>query len=98
MSKNAIKTVLLLGTLTGLLLVGGDLIGGRQGLYIGLAFSVLMNFASYFFADKIALATYGAQPVTETENSEAYRRVAPMVGNLARRMGIPMPRLWLISD
>jgi heat shock protein HtpX len=98
MSKNAVKTVLLLGGLTALLLVGGELIGGRQGLYIGLAISVLMNFASYFFAEKIALATYSAQPVTETENPEVYRRVAPVVSRLAQRMGIPMPKLWLIPD
>jgi heat shock protein HtpX len=98
MSKNAVKTVLLLGFMTALLLVGGEAIAGRQGLYIGLAFSVLMNFASYFFADKIALATYGSQPVTETDNPDVYRRVAPIVRNLAHRMGIPMPKLWLIND
>jgi len=98
MSKNAVKTVLLLGGLTALLLAGGELIGGRQGLYMGLAISALMNFVSYFFAEKIALATYRAQPVTETENPEAYRRVAPMVRNLTQRMGLPMPRLWLIPD
>lgn len=98
MSKNALKTVLLLGGLTALLLAGGELIGGRQGLYMGLALSALMNFVSYFFAEKIALATYSAQPVTETENPEAYRRVAPMVRNLCHRMNLPMPRLWLIPD
>ena len=98
MSKNALKTVLLLGGLTALLLAGGELIGGRQGLYMGLALSALMNFVSYFFAEKIALATYSAQPVTEAENSEAYRRVAPMVRNLCHRMNLPMPRLWLIPD
>ena len=98
MSKNAIKTVLLLGGLTGLLLAGGELIGGRQGLIIGLAISVLTSGISYFFAEKIALATYSAQPVTETENPDAYRRVAPMVRNLAHRMNIPMPKLWLIPD
>jgi heat shock protein HtpX len=98
MSKNAVKTVLLLGVLTALLLAGGELIGGRQGLYIGLAISVLMNFAGYFFADKIALATYRAQAVSETEYPEVYRRVAPMVRNLAHRMNIPMPKLWLIPD
>jgi len=98
MSKNAVKTVLLLGGLTALLLAGGELIGGRQGLYIGLALSALMNFVSYFFAEKIALATYSAQPVTETENPEAYRRVAPMVRNLCQRMGLPMPKLWLIPE
>jgi heat shock protein HtpX len=98
MSKNAIKTVLLLGGLTGLLLAGGELIGGRQGLIIGLAISILTSGVSYFFAEKIALATYSAQPVTETENPDAYRRVAPMVRNLAHRMNIPMPKLWLIPD
>src|SRR5882724_2510412 len=98
MSKNAIKTVLLLGGLTGLLLAGGELIGGRQGLIIGLAISILTSGVSYFFAEKIALATYSAEPVTETENPDAYRRVAPMVRNLAHRMNIPMPKLWLIPD
>jgi heat shock protein HtpX len=98
MSKNALKTVLLLGGLTALLLAGGELIGGRQGLYIGLAMSALMYFVSYFFAEKIALATYRAQPVTETENPEVYRRVGPIVRNLAQRMNLPMPRLWLIPD
>ena len=98
MSTNALKTVLLLGGLTALLLAGGELIAGRQGLYIGLVMSFVMNFASYFFADKIALATYGAQPVTETDNPEVYRRVAPMVRNLCQRMGLPMPKLWVIPD
>src|SRR3954468_23980579 len=98
MSANAFKTVLLLGGLTGLLLAGGEMIGGRQGLIIGLAISILTSGVSYFFAEKIALATYSAQPVTETENPDAYRRVAPMVRNLAHRMNIPMPKLWLIPD
>jgi heat shock protein HtpX len=98
MSKNALKTVLLLGGLTALLLAGGELIGGRQGLYMGLIISALMNFVGYFFSEKIALATYRAQPVTEAENPEAWRRVEPMVRNLCHRMGLPMPRLWLIED
>ncbi|HLN04131.1 MAG TPA: zinc metalloprotease HtpX [Bryobacteraceae bacterium] len=92
------KTVLLLGLLSGLLVVGGRAMGGRNGLYIGLAIAVVMNFAGYFFSDKIALASYSAQPVTETENPEVYRRVAPIVGGLAQRMGLPMPKLWLISE
>jgi heat shock protein HtpX len=57
-----------------------------------------MNFAGYFFSDKIALATYSAQPVTETENPEVYRRVAPIVRNLTERMGLPMPKLWVIAE
>jgi heat shock protein HtpX len=98
MSTNTLKTALLLGLLSGLLLVGGQAIAGRQGLYYGLGFAILMNFASYFFSEKIALMSYSAQPVTETENPEAYHRVAPIVRGLAQRMGLPMPKLWLIPD
>jgi heat shock protein HtpX len=97
-SGNTIKTVLLLGALSALLLVGGQALGGRNGLYLGLFFAVAMNFAGYFFSDKIALATYSAQPVTETENPEVYRRVAPIVRNLTQRMRLPMPRLWVIAE
>ncbi len=95
---NTIKTVLLLGLLSGLLVVGGRAMGGRNGIYIGLALAVMMNFAGYFFSDKIALASYSAQPVTEAENPEVYRRVAPIVRGLTQRMGLPMPRLWLLPE
>jgi heat shock protein HtpX len=98
MTTNTLKTVLLLGLLSGVLLFAGEALGGRNGLYMGLFFAVLMNFAGYFFSEKIALASYSAQPVTETENPEVYRRVAPIVRNLTQRMGLPMPKLWLIPD
>jgi heat shock protein HtpX len=97
-SGNTIKTVLLLGLLSGLLLFIGQAWGGRNGLYLGLALAVVMNFVGYFFSDKIALASYSAQPVTETEKPEIYRRVAPIVANLTRRMGLPMPKLWIIAE
>ncbi|MBV8808831.1 MAG: zinc metalloprotease HtpX [Acidobacteriaceae bacterium] len=95
---NTVKTVLLLGVLSGLLLFLGDFFGGRDGLYIGLILAIGMNFFSYFFSDKIALATYSAQPVTPEQNSSVYVRVYPIVAGLAQRMGIPMPKLWLIPD
>lgn len=95
---NALKTALLLGLLSAVLLVGGEALGGRNGLYIGLAIAAVMNFGSYFFSDKIALATYSAQPVSEQENPEIYRRVAPIVRNLTQRMGLPMPKLYVIND
>lgn len=95
---NAIKTVLLLGLMSGLLLVGGEMIGGRQGLLIGLAMAIIFNFASYFFSDKIVLATYSAQPVTPEQNGFVYSRIAPMVERLVQRMSIPMPKLWLLPD
>lgn len=96
-TTNTLKTVMLLGLLSGLLLVGGQALGGRGGLYGAMALVVLLNVASYFFSDRIALAMYQAQPVTETENGDVYRRLAPLVGNLCRRMELPQPRLWLIA-
>ena len=95
---NTVKTVLLLGLLSGLMLFLGEAFGGRNGLYIGLFLAIAMNFVSYFFSDKLALATYSAQPVTPQQNSSVYARVAPIVAGLAQRMSIPMPKLWVIDD
>jgi heat shock protein HtpX len=97
-TTNTLKTVALLGLLSAILIVGGQALAGRSGMYIGLFFAVAMNFGSYFFSEKIALSTYNAQPVTPTENPEVYARVQPLVANLCQRMGLPMPRLWLIPD
>lgn len=98
MTTNTLKTALLLGLLTAVLLIGGQAVGGRQGLYIALFFAIVMNLSGYFFSDRIALSMYSAQPVTEADNPEVYRRVEPIVRNLTQRMGLPMPRLWLIPD
>jgi heat shock protein HtpX len=95
---NALKTVLLLGLMSAVLLVGGEAIGGRQGLEWGLLLAVGMNFFSYFFTDKLALMSYSAQPVTPDENSEVYARLAPIVSGLSQKMGLPMPKLWLLPE
>lgn len=95
---NGLKTAILLGALSALLVLGGGAIAGRNGLYLGLGIAVAMNFFSYFFSDKIALATYSAKPVSPTQNAEVYTRVGPIVENLTSRMGLPMPKLWLIPD
>src|SRR3984885_384230 len=95
---NGVKTVLLLGVLSGVLLAGGEMLGGRHGLAIALVIAVGLNFFSYFFSDKMALAMYSAQPVTPQENPDVYARVFPIVQSLTQRMGLPMPRLWLIQD
>jgi heat shock protein HtpX len=95
---NSIKTVLLLGLLSGLLLWGGERFGGQNGLMMGLALAVAMNFFSYFFSEKLALMSYSAQPVTPQENPDVYARVYPLVQSLTQRMGLPMPKLWLIPD
>jgi heat shock protein HtpX len=95
---NTLKTAILLAILTALLVIGGGAVMGRNGLYLGLLLAGVMNFAGYFFSEKIALLSYSAQPVTATGNSEIYRRVAPIVSRLCQRMQLPMPRLWLIPQ
>lgn len=91
---NSIKTVLLLGALTGLLMFIGGLIGGRGGVYIAFIFAVIMNFGSYWFSDKLVLRMYNAQEVTESQAPELYG----MVSNLALRGGLPMPRVYVIPQ
>ena len=68
---NNVKTVLLLGLLTGVILFIGSF-WGQQGLAIALVMSVMMNFASYFFSDKIALSMYRAQPATRDQAPELF--------------------------
>jgi heat shock protein HtpX len=71
---------------------------GPGGLYVGLILAAAMNFSSYFFSEKIALMSYSAQPVTPTDHPDIYRRVAPIVVRLTERMGLPMPRLWVLPE
>jgi heat shock protein HtpX len=92
--SNSIKTVLLLGLLTGLILVFGELLGGPQGMMIAFVFSVLLNFGSYWFSDKIVLAMYRAREVKEAEAPELYS----IVHNVALRAGMPMPRVYIIPN
>ena len=91
---NTIKTVLLLGLLTGLFILAGDLLGGQPGMVMAFFFAVVMNFGAYFFSDKLALAAYRARPVTEAELPEVY----DMVRRLAQRHQMPMPRIYLVPS
>src|SRR3989344_8430044 len=84
---NQIKTVLLLGVLTGLLLLFGSLFG-REGLIIALVFVVLMNIITYFFSDKIALAMYRARQIKRNELPWLHK----MVKEIAKEAKIPEPR------
>src|SRR5690242_20005541 len=97
-SNNSLKTVALLGLLSAILIVGGRSLAGERGIYYGLAIAVVMNFASYFFSDKLALAMSGAQPLTPESAPQAYARIAPIVGNIAHRMNIPMPKLYITPE
>ena len=89
---NTLKTTVLLATLSGLLLVIGDLLGGQSGLVIALGLAVVMNIGSYWFSDKIVLAMYRAQPVGP--GHPLYQ----IVERLSRRAGLPMPKVYLIPD
>lgn len=97
-SNNGLKTAALLGLLSAILIVGGRALAGTRGIEYGLVIAVVMNFASYFFSDKIALAMSRAQPLTPESAPEAYARIAPMVRSIAQRMGIPMPRLYCTPE
>lgn len=88
---NTFKTALLLTGMTLLLLLIGSAFGER-GLVLAFAFAILMNGVSYFFSDKIALAMYRAQPVTREQLPRAYQ----VVERLTQRMGIPMPKMYVI--
>jgi heat shock protein HtpX len=95
---NGLKTALLLGLMSGLLIVGGRVIAGERGMTIALFIAVGMNFFSYFFSEKIALASSGAIRVSETDNPQIFYRLAPIVKGLCDRMGLPMPRLWVMDE
>jgi heat shock protein HtpX len=87
---NGAKTVLLLGALSGLLLVLGELAGGSQGLMLAFAFAVVMNIGSYWFSDKIVLRMYQAREVG------AEHPLYQSVARLAQRAGLPMPKVYII--
>lgn len=95
---NSLKTVMLLGALSGIFLAGGAAIGGQNGLIVGLGIAVAMNFFSYYFSEKMALMMSGAQPVTPEENAQVWYRIQPMTAELCRRMGLPLPRLWVLPE
>ena len=89
--RNGLKTAALLGLLTSLILIIGYSFGGSTGLVIAVLVSIGMNAATYFWSDKIALRTMGAQPVTEAQAPQLYA----MVRELATQAGQPMPRLYI---
>ncbi|MGD9609195.1 MAG: zinc metalloprotease HtpX [Desulfovibrionaceae bacterium] len=89
-----IKTALLLGLLTVLILAVGQALGGRGGLVIAFVFAMLMNVGSYWFSDKIVLSMYGAQELAPDDAPALHT----MVEELARNAGIPKPRVMIVPQ
>jgi heat shock protein HtpX len=89
---NGLKTALLLGAMSGLLLVLGEALGGAQGLMTGFIFALIMNFGSYWFSDKIVLSMYRARQVGPGH------RLFTIVEQLAHRGGLPMPKVYVIPQ
>jgi len=90
--SNVIKTALLLGVLSALLMGIGQALGGAQGLLLGFMFAVVTNFGSYWFSDKIVLSMYSAREVGPDH------RLYQVVSRLANRSGLPMPRVYIIPE
>lgn len=90
---NQIKTTILLASLSALLLSLGYLFGGTTGLHIAFFMALIMNGVSYFFSDKIVLNMYKATPL----DKQQYAHIYTIVKDLAQRMQIAMPRLWLVN-
>ncbi|HEV8268535.1 MAG TPA: zinc metalloprotease HtpX [Thermoanaerobaculia bacterium] len=91
---NRLKTLILLASLTALLLFLGQIVGGRQGVVIALVLAGVMNLGSYWFSDKIVLATYRAREVSPAEAPEFYGAIQ----ELSTRGSIPMPRVYVIPE
>ena len=90
---NQIKTLLLLAIMSSLLIIAGGALGGKTGINIALVLALLMNFITYFYADKIVLSMYQARRLDEHE----YKWIYDMVHELTQKMGLPMPKLWIID-
>ena len=91
---NTTKTVVLMTLMMVLLMLVGSLLGGRQGMMIAFAFSLVMNFGSYWFSDKIVLMMYRAKEVTEAEAPRLYSIVA----RVSQEAQLPMPRVYIINS
>jgi heat shock protein HtpX len=89
---NTFKSTLLLVVLTLFLILIGDYFGGQNGMVLAFLISVVFNFGTYFFSDKIALKMYNAQPVTREQLPRAYAAVE----RLTAKQGLPMPQIYVL--
>ena len=93
-TTNYFRTAVLLATLTGIIVICGNLLGGTTGMIIALAFAAVMNFVSYWFSDKIVLATYRAKPISP----EQAPRLHAMVDRMVAGAGLPKPKLYVLPQ
>ncbi|HVB79339.1 MAG TPA: zinc metalloprotease HtpX [Candidatus Binataceae bacterium] len=91
--RSAIKTTILLGALTGLLILIGGVFGGRSGAELAFLVALAMNFFSYWFSDKMVLKAYGAKELDAAAAPELYS----IVQELAQEAHIQVPRMYLID-
>ncbi|MCF6187496.1 MAG: zinc metalloprotease HtpX [Desulfobulbaceae bacterium] len=92
--NNTIKTFILMAALTALFMVGGQALGGQQGMIIALVIALGLNFFSYWNSDKLALAMNKAREVSEAEAPDLHR----MVAGLAQRAGLPKPKVYVVDN
>lgn len=95
---NSFKTVILLGLLTGCLLVIGKHLGGNAGMALALLLSLGVNLFSWWFSDRMVLSMYRAHEVAGEVASPKIREIRSVLEGLARRGGVPVPRLFVIDD
>jgi heat shock protein HtpX len=91
---NSIKTVLLLGSLTGLFMFAGGALAGQSGIILGFSFAAVLNLGAYWFSDKLVLKMHNARLVEQHEAPELYGIVA----NLTQKSGMPSPRLYIVDN
>jgi len=91
---NLLKTTFLMALLTALLVWVGDLLMGRQGMWLFLVIAGVMNFGAYWFSDKLVLKMYRAQPVTAAEAPELHA----IVRELTQRGNLPMPAVYVVPS
>ena len=89
-----LRTTFVLVVLTLFLMLVGSLVGGRNGMTIALGIAICTNAFAYFFSDKIALASSGAQPVTREQLPRLYQ----VMERLAAKSNIPVPKLYVVPD
>lgn len=91
---NTVKTFILMAALTALFMVGGQAVAGQQGMSIALFMALALNFFSYWFSDRLALAMNGARQVSPDEAPDLHR----LVEHLAQQAGLPKPKVYLVSN